>query len=122
MKQIKLKTRAYPRGEVMQKALVEILTQLPDSDWPERQHGQQRPYRHIMLGRMTSPTQTCFKVISLSRIIGPALVLRDPCDHAVPVSAGIARYYVSDYHTLGSRYHGGPSDLKYLNYIGVHRA
>ena len=27
--------------------------------------------------------------------------------------------YVSDYHTLGSRYHGGPSDLKYLNYIGV---
>ena len=122
MNQIKLKTRAYPRGEVMQKALVEILTQLPDSDWPERQHGQQRPYRHMMLGRMTSRTQTCFKVISLSQIIGLALVLRDPRDHAVPVSAGIERYYVSDYYTLGSRYHGGPSDFKYLNYIGVHQA
>ena len=122
MTQIKLKTTAYLRGEVMQKALVEILTQLPDSDWPEGQHGQQSPCRHIMIGRRTSPSQTCFKVISLSRIIGPALVLRDPRDHAVPFSAGIERYYVSDYHTLGSRYHGGPSDLEYLNYNGVHRA
>ena len=106
----------------MQKALVEILTRLSDSGIPEGQHGQESPYKHIMIGRTTSRSQSCFRVISLSRILGPALVLRDPNDHNVQVTAGIERYYVSDYHTLGSRYHGGPSDLKYLNYIGVHRA
>ena len=106
----------------MQKALVEILTRLPDSGIPEGQHGQESPYKHIMIGRTTSRSQSCFRVISLSRILGPALVLRDPNDYNVQVTDGIERYYVSDYHTLGSRYHGGPSDLKYLNYIGVHQA
>ena len=53
----------------------------------------------------------CFKVISMSRIIGPALVLRDPRDHAHPASAEIERYHVSDYHTLGSRYHGFRNDI-----------
>ena len=61
----------------------------------------------------------CNVTLSSCNFLGPATVLRDPQHHAHSDTPGLEKYHVSYYDELGSRYHGGLSEEKYLNHIGV---
>ena len=70
------------------------------------------------MSRHRDPGWRQFEVVILARILGPAMVLLDPVadDDQPSATAVMDKYYVSGHHVQESRYHGGASDERYLEY------
>ena len=68
----------------------------------------------MLLGRCCEAAELTFRVMNVSTILGPVMVISAPADIDAQADPGIEKFYVSECHTQGARYHRGPSDEAYL--------
>ena len=114
--QVQVKTNTFLVGQDQQKAFVETLMQMPQSHQSQWPRGAWSPFQHILLGSCCRPTERTFRVVDVSTILGPAMVVSAPADMDDmddPTDPGMDTFYLSEYHMQGARYHGGPSDEAY---------
>ena len=119
--QVRVKTKSCMGGQVRQKAFVETLMPMPQSHPSQWARGARSPFQHMLLGRRRRAIERTFRVVDVSAIIGPAMVVRAPTDHDDERDPEVDTFYLSEYHMQGARYHGGPSDEAYLKFIDIHR-
>ena len=119
--QVRVKTKTCLGGQVRQKAFVETLMLMPQSHPSQWARGARSPFQHMLLGRRRRAIERTFRVVDVSAIIGPAMVVRAPADHDDERDPEVDTFYLSEYHMQGARYHGGPSDEAYLKFIDIHR-
>ena len=111
-----------PQGFRMQKAFVEKMIDLPRNDPAQWHNVAPGAYEHRLVGRHMDPKKRTFEVVSLSRVLGPAMVVRDPAGVQDQDDSLVHRYYVSAHHTEAASYHGGPSDEAYRTFKGISRS
>ena len=71
-------TPGHPYGEIQQKVFMEKTISLPSDDpaqWHNVSHGT---YQHRLVGRHMDLKKRTLEVVSLSRVLGPAMMVRDP--------------------------------------------
>ena len=119
--QVRIKTKSCMGGQLRQKAFVETMMPMPQTHPCQWARGPQSPFQHMLLGRRRQAIERTFRVVDVSAIIGPAMVVRAPADHDDERDPEVDTFYLSEYHMQGARYHGGPSDEAYLKFIDIHR-
>ena len=82
--QVGLSTRGMGGHTKYQKVFIEeVSTYVADDWWAD----QALPFPHMHVVRPTGTGQKCYNVIDVTRILGPAMVVRDPATLTVPKGA-----------------------------------
>ena len=97
--QIRVRSPGFPHGEIQQKAFVEKMIDLPRNDPAQWHNVACGAYEHRLVGRHMDPKKRTFEVVSLSRVLGPAMLVRDPAGVQDQDDSLVHRYYVSAHHT-----------------------
>ena len=82
--QVGLPKRGMVWHQKHQKVFIEEVGVYTGRDWWA---DEARPFPHMHVVRPTVTDQKCFNVINVKRILGPAMVLRDPATPTVPKGA-----------------------------------
>ena len=81
--QVRLSTRGLGHTKYKKVIIQEVQTYSGDDWWADAQ----QPFPHMHVVRPTIPNTKCYNVIDVARILGPAMVLRDPATPTVPKGA-----------------------------------
>ena len=82
--QVGLSTRGMGGHEKYQKVFIEEVSTYERGDWWA---DAALPFPHMHVVWPTVTDQKCYNVIDVARILGPAMVLRDPATPTVPKGA-----------------------------------
>ena len=117
--QANITIRAYPFADQLQpKVFEEKMIDLPDNDPSQWHNVTCGKHTHRLVVRMMDPKKRTLEVVSLSRVLGPAMMVRDPVGVQSQVDSCIYQYYELAHHMGGSTYHGGASDHAYHHFKG----
>jgi len=82
--QVGLSTRGMGVHKKYKKVFIEEVSRYPGDDWWA---DAALPFPHMHVVRPTITDQKCYNVIDVTRILGPAMVVRDPATPTVPKGA-----------------------------------
>ena len=82
--QVGLRIRGTGGHQKHQKVFIEEVSAYAGNDWWA---DEALPFPHMHVVRPTVTDQKCYNVIDVKRILGPAMVLRDPATPTVPKGA-----------------------------------
>ena len=81
--QVGLSTRGNGHKKYQKVFIEEVQRYYGDDLWAD----ERLPFPHLHLVRPTNTNNKCYNVIDVARILGPAMILRDPATPAVPEGA-----------------------------------
>ena len=82
--QVGLANRGLPGHKTYKKVFIEEVSTFQGHDWWA---DAARPFPHKHVVRPTVTKQKCYNVIDVARVLGPAMILRDPATPTVPQGA-----------------------------------
>ena len=82
--QVGLQTRGMTKRKIYNKVFIEEVSAFEGQDWWA---DAARPFRHKHVVRPTVAKHKCYNVIDVARVLGPAMILRDPATPTVPEGA-----------------------------------